>query len=41
MKCKARNYKTLRGKHRQNTRRHKSQQILFDPPPRVMDLKQK
>ena len=24
--CKTRNYKTLRGKHRQNTQRHKSQQ---------------
>ena len=28
-KCKARHYKTLRGKHRQNTLGHKSQQDLF------------
>ena len=25
-KCKTRNYKTLRGKHRQNTQGHKSKQ---------------
>ena len=29
-KCKTRNYKTLRGKHRQN---------LYDPPLRVMEIK--
>ena len=28
-KCKGRHYKTLRGKHRQNTLWHKSQQYLF------------
>ena len=38
-KYKARRYKTLRGKHRQNTLGHKSQKILFDPPPRVMEIK--
>ena len=30
-KCKTRHYKTLRGKHRQNTLRHISQQDLFWP----------
>ena len=36
---KTRNYKTLRGKHRQNTRWCKSKQILYDPPPRVLEIK--
>ena len=30
-KCETRNYKTLRGKHRQNTRWHKSKQDLLWP----------
>ena len=30
-KCKTRNYKTPRGKHRQNTLRHKSQQDPLQP----------
>ena len=40
-KCKTRNYKTPRGKHRQNTLRHKHSRILYDPPPRVMEIKAK
>ena len=40
-KCKTGHYKTLRGKHRKNTLGHKSQQILFDQPPRVMEIKTK
>ena len=39
--CKARHYKTLRGKHRQNTLCHKSSKILYDPPPKVMEIKTK
>ena len=31
LKCKNRNYKTCRGKHRQNTRWHKSKQDLLWP----------
>ena len=40
-KCKIGHYKTLRGKHRKNTLRHKSQQDLFYLPPRVMEIKTK
>ena len=40
-KCKTRIYKTLRGKHRQNTLCHKSSKILYDPPPKVMEIKTK
>ena len=40
-KCKTRNYKTPRGKYGQNTFWHKSQQILYDPPPKVMEIKAK
>ena len=29
------------GKHRQNTLWHKSQQDLYEPPPRVMKIKSK
>ena len=36
-----RNYKALRGKHRQNTCWHKSSKILYDPPPTVMAIKTK
>ena len=36
-KCKIRNYKTPRGKHRQNTH----SRILYDPLPRVMGIKAK
>ena len=38
---KIRNYKTPRGKHRQNTLQHKSQQDLYDSPPRVIEIKAK
>ena len=38
-KAKARYYKTLRGKPRQNTLWHKSKQDLSDLPPRVMKIK--
>ena len=40
-KCKTRNYKTLRGKHRQNTDYINQSKILYDPPPRVMEIKTK
>ena len=40
-KCKTRNYKTPRGEHRQNTLRHKSQKVLYDPPPRILEIKTK
>ena len=40
-KCNTGHYKTLRGKHRQNTLSHKSQQYFLDPPPRVMKIKTK
>ena len=39
LKCKPRNYKTLRGKHWQNTQRHNSKQDPLDPLPRVMEIK--
>ena len=39
-KCKTVNYKNLRGKHRQiSDINHKK--ILYDPPPRVMEIKAK
>ena len=34
-----RNYKTPRGEHKQNTLRHKLQQDLYDPPPRILEIK--
>ena len=40
-KCKTRYYKTLRGKHKQNTRWHKWQKYFLDPSPRVMKIKVK
>ena len=40
-KHKMRNYKTLSGEHRQNTLRHISQQVLYDPPPRILEIKVK
>ena len=40
-KCKTRNYKTLRGKHGQNTQQNKSNKILYDPPPRLIEIKTK
>ena len=41
-KCKATNYKSLRGKHRHSTQWHKSKQDpLWNPPPRVMEIKTK
>ena len=39
--CRTRHYKTLRGKHRKNTLWYKPQQDLFDPPPRVTEIKTK
>ena len=38
---KARHYKTLRGKHRQNTFDIKCRKIFSDPPPRVRRIKTK
>ena len=40
LKCKTRNYKTI-GEHRQNTLLHKSQKILYDPTPKVIETKTK
>ena len=37
--CKTKLYKILRGKQRQNTLCHKSQQDLFWPPPRIMKIR--
>ena len=39
-KCKARHYQTLRGKHRTLYDINHSK-ILFDPPPREMEIKMK
>ena len=36
-----RNYKPLKGKHKQNTLWHKSEQDPLWPPPRVMEIKAK
>ena len=41
LKCKTRNYKTLREKHRQNIQSHKSSKILYDSPPRKTEIKTK
>ena len=38
---KTRNYKTLRGKHRQNTNVINQSNILCDPPPKVTEIKTK
>ena len=38
-KCKTRNYKTLRGKHRQNMNDINQSKILYDPLPRVKEIK--
>ena len=40
-KCKTRNYKTLREKHRQTLDDVNQSEILYDPPPRVMEIKTK
>ena len=40
LKYKTRNYKTLRGKHRTLDDINQSK-ILYDPPPRVMEIKSK
>ena len=40
-KCKTRKYKTLRGKHRQNSSDINQSKILYDPSPRVMEIKTK
>ena len=40
-KYKTRNYKTLRGKQRQTLSDINHSRILYDPPPRVMDIKVK
>ena len=41
IKMDYRNYKILRGKHRQNTRWHNQSKILYDPTPRVTEIKTK
>ena len=40
-KCKTRNYKTPRGKHRQTLSDINHSRVLYDPPPRVMEIKAK
>ena len=40
-KCQARQYKILRGKHRQNTLDVNHSKIFFDQLPRVMKIKRK
>ena len=40
-KCKTRNYKTLRGKHRETFDDINQTKIVYDPPPRVMEIKTK
>ena len=40
-KCETRNYKTLRGKHKQTLFDINHSKILYDPPPRVMEIKTK
>ena len=40
-KCKIRNYKTLREKHRQNTLGVNHRKILYDSPPRAMEIETK
>ena len=40
-KWKTRNYKTARGKHRQALSDINHSRILYDPPPRVMEIKAK
>ena len=39
VKCKARHYKTPRGKHRQNLFDINHSNSLFDPPPRIETIK--
>ena len=39
LNAKIRNYKTLRGKHRQKLFVINHSKILYDPPPRVMEIK--
>ena len=40
-KLKTRNCKTPRGEHRQNTSDINHSRILYDPPPRVMEIEAK
>ena len=40
-KCKARHYKILREKHRQYILDINYSKIVYDPPPRVMEIKPK
>ena len=40
-KCKTRKYKTLRGKHRQKLDGINQSKILYDPPPKVTEIKTK
>ena len=40
-KCKARNYKTLRGKQGRKLDDINQRKILYDPPPRVTEIKTK
>ena len=41
LKCKTRNYKTLRGKYSRILYDINHSKILYDPPPRVMEIKTK
>ena len=40
-KCKTRNYKTPRGEHRQTLSDINHSRILYDPPPRTLEIKAK
>ena len=41
LNVKTRNYKTPRGEHRQNTLDINHSRIFYDPPPKVMEIKEK
>ena len=41
LKCKTRNYKTLSRKHRQILNDINQSKTLYDPPPKVMEIKTK
>ena len=40
-KCKTRNYKTPRGEHRKTLSDINHSRILYDPPPRISEIKAK
>ena len=40
-KCKTRSYKTPRGKYRQTLSDINHSRILYDPPPRILEIKAK